>query len=74
MTQLFPRKPGPSQSLQCKARAAAHRVLDRAVAGDISAWDRVDWALRVTGDLPDSREPVSAWGLQVRREKESLHE
>lgn len=70
MKALFPRKSGPSQSLQCKARAAAHRVLDRAKAGDISVWDRVDWALRVTGDLPDKGWNATAIELQFLNERE----
>ena len=70
MAALFPRKSGPSQSLECKARAAAHRVLDRAKAGDISVWERVDWALRVTGDLPDRCWDSSAAERQFLQERE----
>lgn len=73
MTTLFPRKPGPSRSLQRIARAAAHRVLDRAKAGDISVWERIDWTLRVTGDLADQVCPEAADHQHQEREMESLH-
>lgn len=53
MKQLFPRRSGPSTDLKTQARAAAHRLLDDAQDGDTDKWDRVDWALRVTGDLPE---------------------
>lgn len=50
-TRIFPRRPGPTKDLQAIAKAAAHRVLDKAMAGDPDAIERMNWALRVTGDL-----------------------
>ena len=49
--RLFARKPGGTKDLQAIAKAAAHRVLDKAMAGDPDAIERMNWALRVTGDL-----------------------
>lgn len=49
--RIFPRKPGSTKDLNAIAKAAAHRVLDKAMAGDKHALERLDWALRVTGDL-----------------------
>jgi hypothetical protein len=47
---LFPRRHGGSQSLEFATRCKAHRLLDRARAGDdVSARD-IQWALRQTGD------------------------
>lgn len=77
MTHLFSRRTDTKRAKHSAAihcRAFAHRLLDRAKAGHEVKDADIAWALRVTGDLPDSREPVSAWGLQVRREKEPLHE
>lgn len=48
---LFPRKPGPSKSQQVRERAAAHKYLDRLIAGRRVSKRLVDWALRTTGDL-----------------------
>ncbi len=48
---LFPRNAGNTCSQQKRMKAMAHRLLDRAKLGDISVWDRVDWALKVLGDL-----------------------
>lgn len=50
---LCPQFPGPHPSLERKARAAAHRLLDRVAMhkGDPDPV-RIEWALRVTGDLP----------------------
>ena len=50
-TRIFARMPGGTKDLQTIARAAAHRVLDQAMAGDPDAIERMNWALRVTGDL-----------------------
>jgi hypothetical protein len=54
-SRIFPRKPGRTKDLQAIAKAAAHRVLDKAMAGDKHALERMDWALRVTGDLAPAR-------------------
>jgi len=48
---LFPRKPGPSKSHEVRQRAAAHKYLDRLIAGRRVNQRLVDWALRMTGDL-----------------------
>lgn len=56
MKRIFPRQPGPTKDLAIRSRAAAHRLLDQAERGDVEVWDRVDWALRVTGDLPPDSE------------------
>jgi len=51
-TRVFNRKPGCATSIRTHIRALAHRVLDRAKAGDCEALPHIEWALRVTGDLP----------------------
>ena len=48
---LYPRKPGPSKSTQVRDRAAAHKYLDRLIAGRRVSQRLVNWALRITGDL-----------------------
>lgn len=50
-TRVFSRKPGCATSIRAHIRALAHRVLDRAKAGDPEATEHVEWALRVTGDI-----------------------
>jgi len=53
---LYPRRGGGSRDLETRTRATAHRLLDRYRAGDDVPKERVEWALRMTGDLTaDSR-------------------
>ena len=49
-TRLFARKAGCATSIDAHMRALAHRVLDRARAGDEDAALHINWALEVTGD------------------------
>jgi len=48
--RLYPRKPGPSRDEDVRAKARAHRELDRARRGGCVQPDVVEWALRLTGD------------------------
>jgi hypothetical protein len=48
---LFPRKPGPSKSHHVRERAAAHKYLDRLIAGRRVSQRLVTWALKMTGDI-----------------------
>lgn len=59
--RLFSRTAGGSIKPRTIAKAAAHRVLDKAMAGDKHAIERMDWALRVTGDLA----PLHASGARA---------
>lgn len=54
--KVFPRRSTSSSCLNRKAKAAAQRVLDKCKAGDVRSWERMAWALRVTGDLDEVRE------------------
>ena len=47
---LFPRHQGLSHSQEFTLRCRAHRLLDRARAGDDVSDDDIRWALRHTGD------------------------
>lgn len=62
---LFPRKPGPTKDLRKIARAAAHRVLDLAISGNQMPQVRIDWALRVTGDLERNQPAPARSGGEV---------
>lgn len=60
-TRLFARKAGCATSIDAHMRALAHRVLDRARAGDADAEPHINWALEVTGDASSvclDRRPV----------------
>lgn len=50
--KLYPRKPGPSKSDHVRQKAAAHKYLDRLIAGRRVSQRLVDWALYMTGDMP----------------------
>ncbi len=50
--KLHRRNPGKlCTNLEDSARAKAHRLLDRYMAGDPTPQNQIDWALRMTGDL-----------------------
>lgn len=51
MKALFPRRSGQSKDSETRQRAEAHRLLDMYRAGVNVSQERVDWALRITGDL-----------------------
>lgn len=51
MTALFPRRSGQSKDSETRQRAEAHRLLDMLRAGMKVSEERIDWALRMTGDL-----------------------
>ena len=48
---LYPRNPGSNRDMYARAKAEAHRLLDRARAGEEIDAERITWALRITGDL-----------------------
>lgn len=48
---LYPRNPGKCRDMHARAKAEAHRLLDRAKAGEQIDAERITWALRITGDL-----------------------
>ena len=48
---LFPRNNGGCRDPYVRMKAEAHRLLDRAKAGEKISEDRITWALRITGDL-----------------------
>jgi len=48
---LFPRHGGQCRDPYDRMKAEAHRLLDRAKAGEKVSEDRITWALRITGDL-----------------------
>lgn len=59
--RIFARKAGRATSIDAHMRALAHRVLDRAMAGDADADQHINWALEVTGDASlvcPERKPV----------------
>jgi len=53
---LAPRRPGPHADQERKDVAKAHRLLDRYKAGNPETEVRINWALRMTGDLTVSVE------------------
>lgn len=53
--RLFARKAGCAISIDAHMRALAHRVLDKAKAGDKDAALHINWALEVTGDASLAR-------------------
>lgn len=51
---LYPRmarRNGPNSGRYMRAKAEAHRTLDRAKAGHPITKQQIEWALRLTGDL-----------------------
>ena len=48
---LYPRRSAGSTDRETTDKAMAHRMLDRYRAGERMPQSRVDWALRMTGDL-----------------------
>lgn len=51
MTTLFARRTTRPKDPDVRLRVEAHRILDRARAGEAISEERITWALRVTGDL-----------------------
>jgi len=56
--RLYPRMSGGNHRLEKYAKAAAHRLLDKAKSGKRVPEHRITWALRVTGDLIDIKSTI----------------